>query len=61
MYTTAQAAKILGLEHDTVTQYAKKGTIRAEKPGRDYIISQEALDQFVQNRRKSGRPKSREV
>lgn len=60
MYTTSQVAKMLGLQIDTITQYAKKGIIKAEKPGRDYIISQEAIDQFQRERRKSGRPPKKE-
>lgn len=55
-YTTAEVAKMLGVKHDTITQHVVRKNIETVKRGRDHMISQEALDQFLANRRKSGRP-----
>ena len=54
-YTTEQAAKELGLERITVQKLAK--TIGAQKFGRDYLLSQEDVDNL--RRRPDGRKRTR--
>jgi excisionase family DNA binding protein len=55
-YTTVEAAPLLGLSPRSVTKYAKLGQIKAEKVGRDYVISAEELEHFKNTPRKVGRP-----
>ena len=38
MYSTKQAAQILGLTQEHVRLLARRGTIRARKIGRDWIV-----------------------
>ena len=57
IYTTSEAALLLGVQPKTVTRYIERKVIQAEKRGRDYLISQESLERFKQERRKAGRPK----
>lgn len=54
-YTTDQAAKELGLERITVQKLAK--LIGAQKFGRDYLLSQEDVDNL--RRRPDGRKRPR--
>ena len=48
MYSTKEAAKRLGLSQDHVKLLARKGEIKAEKVGRDWVI----LSLDYQRRRK---------
>ena len=38
MYSTKQAAEILGLSQDHVKLLARKGVIKAKKLGRDWVV-----------------------
>jgi excisionase family DNA binding protein len=55
-YTTVEAGPLLGLKPHSVTRYIELGQIKAEKVGRDYIISAEELERFKNTPRKVGRP-----
>jgi len=55
--TTTQAAQRLGVEPKTVTRYIKRGTIAAEKRGRDWWIAPEEVERYRRERRGVGRPK----
>lgn len=52
MYTTKEAAKILGLSPVTMRIYANKGIIKAQKRGRDWFISQTEVTKFKLRERK---------
>jgi excisionase family DNA binding protein len=57
--TTAQAAKILGVNDSRVRQLILAGRLPAQKLGRDWIIYEKDLSKVVD--RKPGRPKRKEV
>jgi excisionase family DNA binding protein len=56
-YTTQEAAEILGVQPRTITRNIERGNLKAIKRGRDYSITQAALDTFKSNRKGPGRPK----
>jgi excisionase family DNA binding protein len=58
MLTTTEAAEVLGVQPQTVTRHILRGMIQAEKRGRDYLIRQEEIERFKQERRRAGRPKA---
>ena len=61
LYTTNEVASILGLKPRSVTRHIERHNLKAEKIGRDYLISQEELERFKRERRKTpGRPKAEE-
>lgn len=47
-YTVDEVAKELKVTPLTVRQYIKRGKIPAQRIGRPYLISQEALNNFLQ-------------
>lgn len=55
-YTTTETATVLGLLPKTVAKYCKEGRIAARMRGRDWEITQEALDDFQRKRKPQGRP-----
>lgn len=57
-YTTKEAGLLLGLSPRSITKYAELGQIKAEKMGRDWIITADDLKRFQQIKRKVGRPRS---
>jgi excisionase family DNA binding protein len=57
--TTAQAAKILGINDSRVRQLILAGRLPAQKLGRDWIIYEKNLSKVAD--RKPGRPKRKEV
>lgn len=60
MYTTTEAASLLGVQPQTIYRHIKRDVIKAEKKGRDYLISEEELERFKQERKGRGRPRKRE-
>jgi excisionase family DNA binding protein len=57
--TTAQAAKILGVNDSRVRQFILAGRLPAQKFGRDWIIYEKDLSKVAD--RKPGRPKRKEA
>lgn len=57
MLSTKQAASQLGITQQLVRRYCEQGRIKAEKVGRDWVMTQAALDSFSRKPRKTGRPK----
>lgn len=55
MLTTAQVAERLGLDPSRVRVLAAQGRIVAEKVGRDWVFSEDAVAAFVP--RPPGRPR----
>ena len=47
LYTTEEVAKMLSLSKMSVYRYIKAGKLSAYKVGRDFRISQKALQQFL--------------
>lgn len=54
--TTAEAADRLKLQQITVRKHIQRGNIKAERYGRDWLISEASLKAFQVNRRSKGRP-----
>lgn len=52
--TTAQAAELVDRPTVTVRQWCRKGWLKAEKVGRDWLINPKDLERFTP--RKPGRP-----
>lgn len=46
MLTTQQAAEQLGISRQAVQRAIKRGTLKAEKHGRDYDITPEAVEDY---------------
>lgn len=59
MYTTSEAAAILGVERVTVNQYIRRGQLQAEKHGRDLFITEAEIERFKAERPKVGWPKGK--
>lgn len=58
MLTTAQAATRLGITRVAVLKAIARGALHADKIGRDWIITPEALDEYRQ--RSLGQPGRKE-
>ena len=56
LITAAQAANILGLSKERVSQLCKQGRISAVKPGRDWVMSRQTVEAFGKIERPEGRP-----
>ena len=56
LITAAQAAEILGLSKERVSQLCKQGRIQAVKPGRDWVMSRQTVEAFGKIERPEGRP-----
>jgi excisionase family DNA binding protein len=56
LYTTSEAARILGIAPVTVRRHIEQGHLHAEKQGRDRLITDEELARFAAARRGRGRP-----
>jgi len=54
--TTKRAAEILGCNSSRVRQFILSGQLHAEKHGRDWLISKNAVLRFARSERKPGRP-----
>jgi excisionase family DNA binding protein len=58
MLTTKQAAAILGFKsHRPVVALIRRGVLRAEKIGRDWIIEAAEVERYRVERRPAHRPK----
>jgi excisionase family DNA binding protein len=56
LITAAQAAEILGLSKERVSQLCKQGRIQAVKPGRDWVMLRQTVQAFSKIDRPEGRP-----
>jgi len=59
LYSTAEAAEILGLTQSLVRRYCRDGRLPCIRVGRSWAITQEALDEFRDTPRPTGYPKGR--
>lgn len=57
-FTVNQAAERLGIDPSLVRVYCREGRIRAEKLGRDWLISDAALKTFEEHRSELVRPRA---
>lgn len=57
MLTTKQAAQALGIQPGSVKKLCQRGILRAERNGRDWLISRAEIERYKIERRKAGRPK----
>lgn len=51
MYTTKQLAEKLGLKQKTVQKYCQLGYIKAIKIGRDWLITEEQLQEYLKKKK----------
>jgi excisionase family DNA binding protein len=56
MLTTKQAGERLGIRPRSVVNLIRAGRIVAEKAGRDYLIADEEVARYEQDRRPAHRP-----
>lgn len=57
MMTTNEAAAALGLTRRRVNELIRAGKLRAEKPGRDWIVDAASVEELKAQNRTGGRPK----
>jgi len=57
MFTTKQAATELDIQDGSVKKLCQRGVIKAERIGRDWLISRAEIERYKVERRKAGRPK----
>jgi excisionase family DNA binding protein len=55
--TLAQAAKRLGITPQTLGRYLKQGRLTATKPGREWLLLEQQVEDFRKKPRPKGRPK----
>lgn len=46
-YSVIEVSKLFGVTYDTVRRMIKDGRLDAEKPGRDYMITEESIKRLV--------------
>lgn len=59
LYSVEQVAEKAGITVSLIRRYCREGKIQAQKVGRDWVIAQDALDEFLKTPRKVGYPKGR--
>lgn len=57
MLTTTEAADRLGIKARSVVQLIRRGLLKAEKKGRDYLIEDSEVARYEHERRPQHRPK----
>jgi excisionase family DNA binding protein len=57
--TTAEAAAILGLTRRRVLALIRAGLLKAEKPGRDWVVDRDSVERLKKIDRPRGRPIAR--
>lgn len=57
-YTTAEAAALLGIKPVSVRALIARDLLVAQRHGRDWLITQEALDAYQIARRPAHRPRA---
>ena len=60
-YTTTEAATLLGIKPGSVRALIARNLIAATRHGRDWLITQEALDAYLLARRPAHRPPHKEA
>lgn len=48
-YSTEEVAALLSTSKQTIQNHISKGLLKANKPGKSYIISQKQLEDYVNN------------
>lgn len=56
IFTSAEAAEVLGIDPSMVCKYCRDGRLDGEKIGRDWIIKKDALNKFAREPREPGNP-----
>ena len=54
-----EASDIFGLSADHLRRLAEQGKIDSRKIGRNWVTTKGAVKEYLQNRRPSGRPKTK--
>jgi excisionase family DNA binding protein len=54
LITLAEAAKRYGLSHDYLRRIAGKGRLQAQKVGRDWLTTPEAVEEYIASRQRRG-------
>jgi excisionase family DNA binding protein len=58
MLTTKQAATELGIQPGSVKKLCQRGILKAERIGRDWLISRDEIERYKAERKPVGRPKT---
>ena len=61
LYSTAQAAKYLGLSVAALKYHIYNGNIKPQRIGNSLVFTQAQLDEFQANRRPQGRPRKEQA
>ena len=51
------ATKICHLSQDHLRRLAEQGKLKAQKIGRNWVTTREAVEEYLKNRKSSGRPR----
>ena len=57
LLTLSQAADIAGLNPGTLRVQIHNGQLEAEKRGRDWLVTRKALNDYLKNVARAGKPK----
>lgn len=56
LISLAEAAHISNLSQDHLRRLAEQGKLKAQKIGRNWVTTREAVEEYLQNRKSPGRP-----
>lgn len=59
LISLAEASQISNLSQDHLRRLAEQGKLKAQKIGRNWVTTKEAVEEYLQNRRPPGRPKKK--
>lgn len=54
------ASIFCGLSPDHLRRLAEQGKLRAQKIGRNWVTTKEAVEEYIKNRKPPGRPKKKQ-
>jgi len=54
---TTEASAIIGITRKGVRELIRKGILKAERVGRDWLVDKKSVDKVKKNRPKVGRPR----
>lgn len=56
--TTKQAAEMMGVVQTSINHLLQNGRIKGVKVGREWLVSQGSIQDYLENKSPSGRPRS---
>lgn len=55
----AEASVVCRLSHDHLRRLAEQGKLKAQKIGRNWVTTRQAVEEYLKTRRTPGRPKKK--